>query len=388
MTAADVAARLLAWYDRHRRVLPWRSGPGIRPDPYRVWLSEVMLQQTTVAAALPHFQRFVDRWPTVDDLARAPAEEILSAWAGLGYYARARNLHACARTVSRELGGRFPDSEAALLRLPGIGRYTAAAIAAIAFERPATVVDGNVERVVSRLFAVPEPLPAVRPRLYDLAAGLSPALRPGDYAQAMMDLGATVCTPRSPGCAGCPLAEGCLAHRQGLAADLPRRAARVEKPVRRGVVFWLTDGAGAVLLERRPARGLLGGMAGLPGTDWAAGGGQAGDWPGAAALAAAAPVQAEWRLLPGLVTQTFTHFKLELKVAAAETGGGPRGAAGGPRFWQPVAGLAAAGLPTVMRKAVQLALASDQSRAVSAKSQPRRSQSPSKSAAKAAPRGR
>ena len=318
--AREVAGDLLAWYDRHARRLPWRLPPGdaSTPDPYKIWLSEVMLQQTTVAAVAPFYAAFLERWPTVDALASAPLDEVLTAWAGLGYYARARNLHKCAKAVSGELGGRFPDDEAGLRALPGIGPYTAAAIAAIAFDRPATPVDGNVERVVARLFAVETPLPKAKPELYGLAEGLTPGRRPGDFAQAMMDLGATVCLPKRPRCLACPLAERCAARAAGSAGDLPRRAARAPRPTRHGVAFWLVDEAGAVLLRRRPDKGLLGGMMELPSTPW-----REAPWPAEEACGKA-PIIREWTVLPGLVRHTFTHFHLELTVWAGRVDGATR----------------------------------------------------------------
>lgn len=342
------AKALLAWYDRERRVLPWRAPPGERADPYRVWLSEVMLQQTTVAAVGPYFEAFLTAWPTVADLAAAPLDEVLRAWAGLGYYARARNLHACARHVAERLGGRFPDSEEGLRALPGIGVYTAAAIAAIAFERPATVVDGNVERVVARLFALTEPLPAAKPELRRLAATLTPQKRPGDFAQAMMDLGATLCAPRRPRCLLCPLKSGCRAAAAGIAESLPRRAAKSDKPVRHGVAYFLTNGRGAVWLRRRPERGLLGGMIELPSTDWREDGP-----PDAAAVTAAAPMALAWQPLPGLVRHTFTHFHLDMTLVAARTEGKPAGEG----FWAPLSRLGEHALPTAMRKLIRHALA-------------------------------
>ena len=268
---AAAGAALLDWYDRHAREMPWRIGPaarraGIRPDPYRVWLSEVMLQQTTVAAVRAKFERFTALWPRVEDLAAAPEEQVMAEWAGLGYYARARNLHKCARAVAEDLGGRFPDTREGLLKLPGIGPYTAAAIASIAFDRPETVVDGNVERVISRLFAVQTPLPGSKPALTELAAGLTPESRPGDHAQAMMDLGATICTPAKPACGICPLVSPCAARAAGIAAELPRKAPKKTKPIRFGIAYVARRADGAVLLERRPPRGLLGGMLGWPGS--------------------------------------------------------------------------------------------------------------------------
>ena len=227
---SQLARMLLDWYDRHRRRLPWRAAPGVPSDPYRVWLSEIMLQQTTVPVVVGYFQRFLARWPTLEALAQAELDDVLHAWQGLGYYARARNLHACAQHVLADHGGRFPPEEKALRALPGIGRYTAAAIAAIAFDRPATVVDGNVERVMARLRAVETPLPTAKPRLYTLAAELTPETRPGDYAQALMDLGATVCTPRNPGCLACPWRDACEGRARGMAETLPRRAPKRAAP--------------------------------------------------------------------------------------------------------------------------------------------------------------
>lgn len=344
------AARLLGWYDSHRRTLPWRAPPGERADPYRVWLSEIMLQQTTVVAAAPYFLNFLQRWPTVRHLAEAPLDDVLTAWAGLGYYARARNLHACARHVAERLGGRFPDSEAALLDLPGIGAYTAAAIAAIAFDRKATVVDGNVERVVARVFAVTDPLPGVKPRLRALAATLTPDTRPGDYAQAMMDLGATVCTPRKPQCLLCPVSFACEATRAGIAETLPARAAKADKPTRHGVVFWLVNPAGDVLLRRRPPKGLLGGMTEVPSTPWETAGP-----PRTAVVRDAVPLPAvSWRALPGTVRHTFSHFHLDLTVTTGLAGGDWPSADG---FWVPVGALDGEALPSVMRKVVRHALA-------------------------------
>src|SRR5579864_5767704 len=300
------AAALLAWYDRHRRDLPWRAPPGRRPDPYRVWLSEIMLQQTSVATVGPYFGRFMARWPEVSALAAASLDEVLHLWQGLGYYARARNLHACARVVAERHGGQFPRTSAELRGLPGIGDYTAAAIAAIAFDEPAAAVDGNVERVMARLFAVADPLPAAKPRLRSLAAALVPRRRAGDFAQALMDLGAVICTSRRPRCVLCPWRQDCAAAASGIAESLPARAEKPERPLRYGILFWLARGDGAVLLRRRPERGLLGGMIELPSTEW-----RAAPW-GAAEAIAAAPVTAAWTALPGAVRHGFTHFRLEL----------------------------------------------------------------------------
>jgi A/G-specific adenine glycosylase len=294
-----------------------------------------MLQQTTVAAVRPYFEKFLARWPSVGDLAAAPAEDVLSAWAGLGYYARARNLIACAARVAAQ--GGFPQDEAGLRALPGIGDYTAAAIAAIAFGRSATVVDGNVERVVARLFAVEEPLPTAKPRLRELAATLTPQQRAGDFAQAMMDLGATVCTPRDPACAICPLVEPCAARRAGIAGDLPRRLAKKARPTRHGTAFWL-ERDDHVLLMRRPAKGLLGGMRALPSGSWSL------DEPGLAD----APVAADWRDI-GHVEHVFTHFALTLRLVAAATDAEVEGE------WWPIARIDEAGLPSLFARAAALA---------------------------------
>ena len=336
----SLATRLLRWYDANARTLAWRVPPGAAhaPDPYRVWLSEVMLQQTTVAAATPFFERFVARWPDVAALAAADEGELMAAWAGLGYYARARNLIACARAIVADHGGRFPDSEAGLRALPGIGAYTAAAVAAIAFGRAATVVDGNVERVVARLFAVDAPLPAARPRLRALAATLTPAARAGDFAQATMDLGATVCTPRAPRCPACPLAADCAAAAGDDPARYPLRAAKAVRPTRRGIAYWLAAGDD-VLLVRRPPRGLLGGMRALPGGAWGA---EAEDAP---------PAPADWHAA-GTVGHVFTHFALALDVRAARVA--RRSIAGD---WWPAARIAEAGLPTLYTRAAALGIA-------------------------------
>jgi A/G-specific adenine glycosylase len=300
---------LLAWYDRHRRDLPWRAPPGHHADPYRVWLSEIMLQQTTVQAVAPYFARFVARWPKVSDLAAAPLDDILHQWQGLGYYARARNLQACARVVVQRYGGRFPEEIAELRALPGIGDYTANAIAAIAFDRRAAAVDGNVERVMARIYAVTEPLPQAKPRLRQLAGGLVPERRAGDFAQAMMDLGAVICTPRKPRCVLCPWRSACAAAAAGIADDLPARADKPERPLKFGVAFWLNRPDGAVLLRRRPEKGLLGGMIELPSSEWRA-------EPWGEEAVAEAPVATEWRALPGTVQHGFTHFRLELALMA------------------------------------------------------------------------
>ncbi|MGH6737247.1 MAG: A/G-specific adenine glycosylase [Methyloceanibacter sp.] len=341
-----LAETLFAWYDRERRDLPWRAAPGTKPDPYKVWLSEVMLQQTTVKAVAPRYAAFLRRWPDVMALAAAPLGDVLAAWAGLGYYARARNLHACARVVSREHNRKFPTTATELRKLPGIGGYTAAAIAAIAFGERATPVDGNIERVVARLFAVKTPLPAAKSEIEALAESLTPKDRPGDFAQAMMDLGATICTPRRPACGLCPLRPDCLGLATGLAEALPHKEERGERPVRRGAAFVALREDGAVLLRERPLRGLLGGMLETPSTPWVEAA------PNGAALEHA-PVEANWEEVPGLVTHTFTHFHLELAVYRTEVGADAAltEAAQPERCrWLMRRDLADAALPSLMRK--------------------------------------
>ena len=340
------ATRLLAWYDRHRRTMPWRAPAGERTEPYRVWLSEIMLQQTTVVTVHDYFHRFVKRWPTVEALAAAPLDDVLSAWAGLGYYARARNLHAGAKAVVERHGGHFPEDEATLLALPGIGPYTAAAIRAIAFDHPASAVDGNVERVIARLLALQTPLPDVKPEIQLRAADLVPTKRAGDYAQAMMDLGATVCTPRKPSCVICPLMAGCEGRRQGIAEELPRRAPKTLKPTRRGVAFVLSNREGAVLLRKRPPRGLLGGMDEVPSSAW-----REGRLVVAEALKEA-PVPANWKVLEGGVRHTFTHFHLELVVAHATATTSRLAKLSPGTAWVTLDKLTERALPTVMRKII------------------------------------
>jgi len=306
-------AVLLAWYDRQRRDLPWRAPPGERAEPYRVWLSEIMLQQTTVATVGPYFDRFVARCPDIRALAAASLDEVLHLWQGLGYYARARNLHSCARAIVERHDGSFPDEPQQLRALPGIGDYTAAAIAAIAFDRPIAAVDGNVERVIARLFAERAPLPAVKPHLKALAAALVPDARAGDFAQAMMDLGAVICTPRRPRCVLCPWRGDCAAAAAGIAESLPVPAEKPERPLRYGVAFWLARADGAVLLRRRPERGLLGGMIELPSTPW-----RAAPWSAGEAITGA-PAATEWTALSGTVHHGFTHFRLEMALLAGTT---------------------------------------------------------------------
>lgn len=341
---------LLAWYDRHRRRLPWRAEGGERADPYRVWLSEIMLQQTTVAAVGPYFHKFLDRFPNVQALAEAPSDDVMRLWAGLGYYARARNLHACAKAVAAR-GGIFPETEAGLIELPGIGPYTAAAIAAIAFDEQATVVDGNIERVITRLYAVEEEMPRAKPLIHALTEPLTPKKRPGDFAQAMMDLGATICTPKNPACSLCPWNESCAARALGLQESFPRKAAKGERPARFGAAFFVRRADGAVLLRRRAEKGLLGGMTEIPGSDWL------GKFDKKTALLQA-PLNADWHKVTGSVSHVFSHFSLELQVFVADVSEKTR--APENSWWSQE--VDAEALPSVMRKVVDLARGSPFSR--------------------------
>lgn len=348
LDASKLSTELLNWYDRHAREMPWRVGPadrarGIKPDPYRIWLSEVMLQQTTVAAVREYFTRFTLRWPHVDDLAAAADADVMGEWAGLGYYARARNLLKCARVVSTELGGIFPDTYDGLIALPGIGPYTAAAISSIAFDSPETVLDGNVERVMARLFDIHDPLPGVKPILKRHAADLTPPVRPGDYAQAVMDLGATICTPKNPACGICPWRAPCAARVAGAAADLPKKTPKKPKPTRNGIVYLARSASGDWLLEQRPDKGLLGGMLCWPSSEWT-------DKTGTSVPAH--PFEGNWHALGGEVRHTFTHFHLILQIEIAEL----------PTGFIPLANqrlvskhqFKPSDLPTVMRKAFDL----------------------------------
>ncbi|WP_366142533.1 A/G-specific adenine glycosylase [Acetobacter fabarum] len=338
------AHALLHWYDRHRRTLPWRCTEGEAPDPYRVWLSEIMLQQTTVKAVGPYYLRFVERFPTVQALASAPRDDVLAAWAGLGYYSRARNLHACAQAVAAL--GDFPRTVEGLRALPGIGAYTSAAVAAIAFGVPVVPVDGNVERVTARLYNVQDPLPAARKTLAQLASGLNtdaPArARPSDFAQALFDLGSSLCSPRQPACGLCPWQGVCEGYAQGTAATLPRKAPKAERPVRYGVHFMVMDRAGNVLLRKRPETGLLAAMTELPGTEW-----RATPWTEAEALAHA-PVAAQWSNA-GAVKHVFTHFTLNVVVYAAQVERFSNQDVG-EGFLLPAAQTKTASLPSIMQK--------------------------------------
>lgn len=348
--ASDAGAELLAWYDRHARTMPWRVGPadraaGILPDPYRVWLSEVMLQQTTVAAVRDYFLKFTTLWPTVAELAAAEDADVMAAWAGLGYHARARNLLKCARAVVADHGGVFPRTRDGLLRLPGIGPYTASAIAAIAFDEPATVVDGNVERVMARLHAVHTPLPKAKAQLTEIAEYYTPLERPGDYAQAVMDLGATICTPRNPACGICPVRDPCAGRRAGTAPELPKKTPKKTKPTRYGIAYVAIRADGAVLLETRPEKGLLGGMLGWPTTEWSTD-----------PATPSPPLAADWEELSAQARHTFTHFHLILTIQVARL---PADARPNPEMtrgeFRERAAFRPSDLPTVMRKVYDLA---------------------------------
>jgi A/G-specific adenine glycosylase len=312
------AAALLGWYDRHRRQLPWRAKPGVHLDPYRIWLSEIMLQQTTVAAVADYYRKFLARWPSVESLAGAPLDDVLAAWAGLGYYARARNLHKAAKVVAHAHGGAFPRTAEELRALPGIGAYTAGAIAAIAFDAREAAIDANAERVVARLFAVEEPLPGAKKRLRELGQSLVPETRAGDFAQALMDLGATICTPRRPACKNCPWTDDCEASRRGIAELLPKKAGKAVRPLKRGAAFVAQDGKRAILLVRRPEHGLLGGMLEPPLGPWTV------NFPSRAEAMLQAPFRSNWIKRAGIVRHGFTHFELEIEVYVAEVGERPK----------------------------------------------------------------
>jgi len=341
------AEQLLDWYDRERRDLPWRMAPGEKADPYKVWMSEIMLQQTTVATVKSYYKAFLEKWPTVQDLAAADLDEVLHAWQGLGYYARARNLHKCAQVVTRDHNGRFPESEKRLLDLPGIGPYTAAAIASIAFGLKATPVDGNVERVVSRLFMVEETLPKAKKRLAELAQTLTPQKRAGDFAQAMMDLGATICTPKKAACGICPWIKDCVARLEGEPTDYPKKEAKKPKPTRKAYVFWIVRQDGSVLLRKRPEKGLLGGMMEFPSSTW-----REEEISRTNALREA-PLDALWKTKEGIVKHTFTHFHLELNVLVGRVSRNPP--VNG--IWVQLEDLKDYALPTLMKKVAKHAIA-------------------------------
>ena len=340
---------LLTWYDSRGRTLPWRIRPedrkaGARADPYRVWLAEVMCQQTTVAAVTPYWYKFLRRWSSISDLAKAELDDILTAWAGLGYYARARNLHTCAQVVTREFGGEFPRTEKELLKLPGIGPYTAAAIVSICFCTPANVVDGNVERVIARLRQVETPLPKAHPEIRALAGQIADPDRPGDYAQGLMDLGNMICKPRRPQCKFCPWVFTCVAAKSGIPEAYPKRQTKAKKPVRYGAVFYL-EHEGRVHLSKRPEKGLLGGMMVLPGTDWTH------EVPPEDVWMACAPVLKNWEKLEDTVRHVFTHFTLRLTVFRSTCDNNIDG------IWADIDGLDKYALPSVMRKVIKIAQA-------------------------------
>ena len=343
----ELGGKLLDWYDAHARVLPWRSKPGIRANPYHVWLSEIMLQQTTVAAVRDYYLKFLKLWPTVAGLAAASQDDVLRAWAGLGYYARARNLHACAKQIVSDWNGKFPTTQAELLTLPGIGPYTSAAIASIAFDRPHAAVDGNVERVMSRLYAIETPLPLSKLLIKEKAQALVPAKRAGDFAQALMDLGATICTPRSANCLICPWTDYCKGRKLGIAESLPRKLPKAKIPTRVGTVFWVERNDGFILLRRRPQKGLLGGMMEVPSTPWEAK--QQRD--------AEPPITAKWKKLSVVVEHTFTHFHLQLRVWKTTTN--DKSLPDGDYSWVHKHELEHEALPSLMRKVVALAAPAD-----------------------------
>jgi A/G-specific adenine glycosylase len=346
---ASAAGHLLAWYDRHRRDLPWRAKPGETADPYRVWLSEIMLQQTTVTAVAPYYRAFLKRWPDVKRLAAADLDDVCGVWAGLGYYSRARNLHRAAQAVVRDHGGRFPRTSGELRALPGVGAYTAAAIAAIAFGEPVAAMDGNAQRVIARLRAVQDQLPKAKAKLASLGQALVPRDRPGDFAQALMDLGSSVCVSKRPRCEACPLASICEGRRRGIAATLPRKAAKRARPLKRGAAFVALDRAGAIYLVRRPEKGLLAGMLQPPLSEWES------SFPSTARAVSEAPFSGAWERKPGFIRHGFTHFELELEIYVCRFRSRPNGEG----FWLTPPEFARAPVPTVMRKAIDHAVDDD-----------------------------
>jgi A/G-specific adenine glycosylase len=338
----DLSALLLAWYDVHRRVLPWRAPKGRRADPYRIWLSEIMLQQTTVQAVGAYYRKFLERWPTVHALAAAPQDDVLAAWAGLGYYARARNLHAAAKVVANEMGGKFPLTAAALRELPGVGSYTSGAIAAIAYDERQAAMDANAERVIARLYAVETPMPKAKPELHAHCTALVPE-RAGDFAQALMDLGSAICTPKRPACGNCPWEAPCIARQRGIQERLPVKAPKMARPLKRGAAFVVMDKSGAVLLQKRPDKGLLASMLEPPLGPWEE------SFPSKAKAMKQAPFEAEWQKRAGVVRHGFTHFELEIEVYAVTLAKRPKSAG----QWVPAEKLREVALPTVMRKIVE-----------------------------------
>jgi len=338
----SLSVRLLAWYDVHRRVLPWRAPAGKRADPYRVWLSEIMLQQTTVQAVAGYYRKFLARWPTVGALAAAKQDDVLAAWAGLGYYARARNLHAAAKVVSGEMDGRFPGTAEGLRALPGVGAYTSGAIAAIAYDEKQAAMDANAERVIARLYAVETPMPKAKAELHALCQALVPD-RAGDFVQALMDLGSAICTPKRPACVNCPWTDECLARKRGIQEQLPVKAPKIARPLKRGVAFVAIDSKGAVLLVKRPDKGLLASMMQPPQGDWG------DDFPSRARALKQGPFAADWKKQPGLVRHGFTPFELEIEVYVARVARRPETEG----KWVPRGQLPDAALPTVMRKIVE-----------------------------------
>jgi A/G-specific adenine glycosylase len=339
---SKIPARLLAWYDVHRRVLPWRAPPGTRADPYRVWLSEIMLQQTTVQAVAGYYRKFLARWPDVQALAAADQDEVLAAWAGLGYYARARNLHAAAKMVAEKMAGKFPVTADGLRALPGIGAYTAGAIAAIAHDERRAAMDANAERVIARLYAVETPLPKAKQELHAHAEALVPE-RAGDFAQALMDLGSAICTPKLPNCRNCPLNADCLGRKRGIQELLPLKVPKAARPLRRGAAFVARDASGAVLLVKRPDKGLLASMLEPPLGPWGE------KFPGPKIALSQAPFAADWKKRAGVVRHGFTHFELEMEVYVAEVAKRPRTNGN----WIAAERLGTVALPTVMRKIVE-----------------------------------
>lgn len=335
----DIRGKILAWYDKNHRKLPWRAPPGQKMEPYKVWLSEIMLQQTVVNAVIPYFLKFTQLWPTVNDLSNAKSEEVMKHWAGLGYYARARNLHACAKVIVKDYGGKFPDSRAELKKLPGIGDYTSAAITAIAFNKPAPVMDGNIERVVARLYAVKGQLPKIKSQLKEKVEQLFTEDRPGDLAQALMDLGAGICTPKSPKCMLCPINHKCTAHAKGIQESLPEKARKKAKPQKHGFVYWIEDGKGNVLLHKRPEKGMLGGMMGFPTSEW-------NEKPDELKEFKNTKSKKE------KVLHNFTHFDLTLTVKAGQ------GSFKGKEYiWHPVNDIEEIGFPTLFKKTLKIARA-------------------------------